>query len=213
MVAALLIYTVKLLPFDGLLDKSHVPAFVKRLRSRGYSVRYYGCGEYGEHTHRPHYHLIMYGLEPRLVEPRHDCRKDWLCKLWGLGHVDSGSVTKDSIQYVAGYTFKHYDDYKRGWCFRVPPYSIMSRMPGIGKERFLQLCDSVEMRLDLPNRPRTIRIGGRFWPLDSLLTVAYGETVFHGERLQSPDLPIVYNNDAAVQRLASWSSRRKLRVL
>lgn len=33
--------------------------FMKRLRKRGVDVRYLMCGEYGERTHRPHYHAIL----------------------------------------------------------------------------------------------------------------------------------------------------------
>lgn len=208
-----LTYRPECLPDRGLLDKTHVPGFLKRLRARGYKVRYYGCGEYGLLTHRPHYHLILYGFSPRLCEPGHRCEDDWLCTCWGFGHVDAGDVNKDSIQYVAGYTLKSFDDNRRGWCFVVPPYSIMSRRPGIGRDAFLRLCESAELRHDLPANVKSIRIGGQFWPLAPLLSEAYGDHVFHGSHPQMPKVEVSYNRFAAKQRLGSWLSRRSPRVL
>ena len=45
------------------LSKRDVQLFLKRLRKlTGQQFRYYLCGEYGSTTHRPHYHLIVFGL-------------------------------------------------------------------------------------------------------------------------------------------------------
>lgn len=46
------------------LVKSHVQDFLKKLRNRGEVFRYIGAGEYGETSHRPHYHLILFGYRP-----------------------------------------------------------------------------------------------------------------------------------------------------
>lgn len=43
--------------------------FMKRLRKRGIKCRYLMCGEYGEHTHRPHYHAVLYGYSPSRPRP------------------------------------------------------------------------------------------------------------------------------------------------
>ena len=46
------------------LRKRDIQLFFKRLRKQtGQNFRYYACGEYGENTHRPHYHFIVFGLE------------------------------------------------------------------------------------------------------------------------------------------------------
>lgn len=46
------------------LCRRDVQLFLKRLRKRfGSGIRYFGCGEYGPETLRPHYHLILFGLK------------------------------------------------------------------------------------------------------------------------------------------------------
>lgn len=126
----------------GSLSVSDLQGFYKRMRSSGLKFRYFGCGEYGTHTHRPHYHLILYG-----VGVRDDCWIDrsycqrsrgYFCKnkFWPFGHCFIGSVTPQSIAYCCKYTLKAvkgklasevYDEkgLKR-------PFCSMSRRPGIG---------------------------------------------------------------------------------
>ena len=47
------------------LDRKHLGGFVKRLRDRlarsepGRTIRFFGCGEYGTRTKRPHYHALL----------------------------------------------------------------------------------------------------------------------------------------------------------
>ena len=50
------------MPFDFSIDVAYVQKFIKRVRKR-YKVRYYHVAEYGEITHRPHHHLILYGVD------------------------------------------------------------------------------------------------------------------------------------------------------
>lgn len=47
------------------LRKRDLQLFFKRLRKRfpGTTIRYFGCGEYGPDTFRPHYHLIIFGID------------------------------------------------------------------------------------------------------------------------------------------------------
>ena len=114
------------------LAKEHVQKFLKRLRNvpRDYgfapfNLRYFCCGEYGSKTHRPHYHLVLFGVDMMLPEwmpyltgynqgkPRFASRV--LESLWPYGFNVVGSVTKESIRYVAKYaakTFEKNDPYK-----------------------------------------------------------------------------------------------------
>lgn len=59
------------LPKNGSLVKSHLSSFLEIMRhycSRCSSAfRYFGCGEYGEKYHRPHYHLSLFGLAPSVL--------------------------------------------------------------------------------------------------------------------------------------------------
>ncbi len=63
---------------------------------------FFACGEYGETTHRPHYHAILYGLSERDAQLVEDT--------WGKGITKTVEVTPAAIAYVAGYTSK-----KIGW--------------------------------------------------------------------------------------------------
>lgn len=47
------------------LSKYDIQCFIKRLRERiaPDKIKYYLCGEYGDHTYRPHYHIIILGYD------------------------------------------------------------------------------------------------------------------------------------------------------
>lgn len=128
------------------LEEDAISAFMKRLRKNtGQKLRYYGCGEYGTQTMRPHYHVLIFGLSLEdTVYWRRDkrgyniFRSATLEKAWPFGNVECGAVTWDSCCYVARYVQKKvgndpalYD--KLGL---VPEYIRMSRRPGIGAQYF-----------------------------------------------------------------------------
>ena len=63
-----LTYDENHIPSNYQLVREHLDRFIKELRNYfynnfGYSgIRYYCCGEYGSHTGRPHYHLVLFNL-------------------------------------------------------------------------------------------------------------------------------------------------------
>lgn len=62
------------------LDPDDVTKFIKRLRKRalkyyGVKIRYHYVGEYGDKSGRPHYHLIIYGLNP--IQAEYECLRAW----------------------------------------------------------------------------------------------------------------------------------------
>lgn len=102
------------------LCKRDLQLWFKRIRKTGVKIRYYAVGEYGSTTYRPHYHVILFG---NITD---DCIRD----SWPLGSVHIGTVTQASIMYCLGYLVNakaplmvHH---------RVPPFSLMSRRPGLG---------------------------------------------------------------------------------
>lgn len=128
------------------LFKKHYQDFFKRLRKAypNSDVRYVLCGEYGEHTDRPHYHGIIFGYKPSdlTVVSRNahgQClyMSEELNKLWRQGNCIIGEVTKDSANYVARYvTKKLYADLgKENYqnIGRIPPFIVTSKRPAIGK--------------------------------------------------------------------------------
>lgn len=141
------------LPADGSIRVRDIQLFIKRLRKHlGHGrVRYFACGEYGDDNLRPHYHAILYGFDfedryPwRKSQSGHVCyRSPTLERLWPFGHCEIGTVTRESLGYVARYVLKKVtgqpaaDHYKRvnqvtGEIHQVQPEFItMSTRPGIG---------------------------------------------------------------------------------
>lgn len=117
-------------PSQSVIDKKHLQDFFKRLRKH-YSFRYFACGEYGDATHRPHYHVIFFGQD--FLGGSYPLSDDLysnkiLEMIWKHGLVAIGRVTFDSICYVAGYVMKKMADSTDEDLFR-----LMSRKPGIGK--------------------------------------------------------------------------------
>ena len=89
--------------------------FMKRLRKEyeGTKVRYYMCGEYGSESFRPHYHIILFGIDftdrvfyKRTKQGFYLFNSPCLSKLWNNGHAVIGDVDWDSCAYVARYTAK-----------------------------------------------------------------------------------------------------------
>lgn len=122
-------------------------------------IRFFGCGEYGDLSMRPHLHLIMFNfpipdLVPDFIYYDEDGRKivtqhvsngyiymfsEILSKIWNKGNILVGKAEWQSMAYVSRYVMKKqkgedsavYD--KLGI---VPEFVRMSRMPGIGEKYF-----------------------------------------------------------------------------
>ena len=120
-----------------------VQKFIKRLRfmydkvvpcSEKCSLTYWCCGEYGKNTARPHYHLIIFGLDKKYYY--------LIKKCWQLGFIYIGyNMSSKCISYVSKYVQKQ-GSIKRlssligsdAWCEAhgvTPPFRHMSL--GLGK--------------------------------------------------------------------------------
>lgn len=130
-----LTYNDNSLPTYGLCKKD-IQNFLKRLRKRiDKKIRYYCCGEYGEKTKRPHYHLIIFNWFPE------DAKffkygnfgegmlftSKLLSELWPFGYSLVGECSYQSCGYVARYCQKKL--YIEG---KYKSFSMMSLKPGIG---------------------------------------------------------------------------------
>jgi len=113
-----LTYSDENLPAVGSLVPDHLQLFMKRLRdfstrSRGRSLRFYACGEYGDQFGRPHYHGLLFDFDfsdkyfwKTTEGGQRLYRSPRLEKLWPLGDSYIGAVTFDSAAYVARYCVK-----------------------------------------------------------------------------------------------------------
>lgn len=116
-----LTYNDKYLPINGSLNYDHWTKFMKRLRFKyaDKKFRFYMGPEYGEKSHRPHYHALLFGLtfeNKELISIRNghrlyrspDLDSVWSCPKTGesYGYASFGSVTFESAAYVARYMMK-----------------------------------------------------------------------------------------------------------
>ena len=136
-----LTYSDNYLPENKSLKKEDLQKFMKRLRKSleptGRKIRYFACGEYGDQTERPHYHLILFGLGLS-NEDRTYIMDAWPYCDWSNSHIRNksfGLVEPDSIRYVAQYIDKKFTGDKANAEYtekgRQPCFRCLSL--GIGK--------------------------------------------------------------------------------
>lgn len=129
------------------LNYDEVQKFFKRLRKNtGLQFRYICCGEYGEHTYRPHYHVLLYGLdfkEDRFFwkfgkrgDPYYISR--FLDKQWKQGQCCIGDVNFLTCAYVGRYVTKKLkgEQGRIEYEHKVAPFIHASNKPGIGATWF-----------------------------------------------------------------------------
>lgn len=129
------------------LCKRDLQLFFKRLRKAIYptKVRYFACGEYGDTTNRPHYHVILFGYDFSDSRVVHQVtpsgilwRSDKLNEIWGNGHCVIANVTFDTCAYTARYILKKTtgEAAKERYEGIEPEFTAMSRRPGIAYQWF-----------------------------------------------------------------------------
>lgn len=170
-----LTYSPEHLPPGGTLVKQHFVDFMKRLRARfAYGIRdpetgqiiyqreegirVFYCGEYGGKTQRPHYHAVLFNVDfPDKKHHRNSStkdaegnpypifRSDLLKELWPFGFSEIGTVTFESVGYIARYCLKKKVGFRQPVEIGADPitgeliekqaeFHDMSRRPGIGRE-------------------------------------------------------------------------------
>lgn len=129
------------------LCKRDVQLWMKRLRKlfSGTQIRYFLAGEYGDQTHRPHYHAILFGLSiddliplkirntNELGQSAYECSV--LNDTWSLGFSSAAPTSYQTFSYVSRYCLKkqRLADYTRDDLqLFEPEFSLMSRKPGLG---------------------------------------------------------------------------------
>lgn len=157
-----LTYSDAALPRDQSVCPRTVSNFIKRLRKNtGLKIRYFACGEYGDLTFRPHYHIALFGypncrrgVTSHFRDGRSCCyvcqevQDAWRIKKWkpiggakahgpymdmSLGHVHLGFLEKKSAAYIAAYTTKKMTSAEDERLEgRHPEFARMSRRPGLG---------------------------------------------------------------------------------
>jgi len=141
-------------PLDYSLRLRDLQLFFKRLRKElePRTIRFFACGEYGDHFYRPHYHAIVFNYDPpnKQLHSINNQKKHYtsqqLTDAWQLGLATTSDVTHASCAYVARYVTKKLksgDDYGAQHYYRLSPidgqmhsvrpeFATMSTKPGIG---------------------------------------------------------------------------------
>lgn len=140
-----LTYDDEHLPKDGSLNPKHMQQFLKDVRRalEPQRIRFFGVGEYGEQSWRPHYHLAMFNMRScsrgfsswRTRGSVTSCCSicDLVRKVWNRGNVFLGTLEPQSAGYVAGYVTKKLTDPNHPALEgRQPEFSRQSLRPGIG---------------------------------------------------------------------------------
>jgi hypothetical protein len=108
------------------LVKADLQKFFKRLRKlTKEKISYYAVGEYGTDGQRPHYHIILFNANPKIVE------NAWSINDVSIGNIHFGDVGQASV----GYTLKYISKEKKIPMFqgddRQKEFALMSK--GLGK--------------------------------------------------------------------------------
>lgn len=127
------------------LYKRDLQLFFKRLRKHfDKDIRYYASGEYGENTHRPHYHAIIFGLGLEDFDLKLHCMNELkqpvyesklLERIWSNGYVTICEVSWQTCAYVARYVMKKVYAGDQAIIENLgieKEFAVMSRRPGIG---------------------------------------------------------------------------------
>ena len=219
-------------PVDRSISKRELQLFIKRIRkdlttppagsveggpgaaapeSHARKIKYFACGEYGEKTERPHYHLIVFGLNDVTLVRQN----------WPFGFVMLGGVTFDSARYVTGYIQKKItgkaasNEYQN----RQPPFQLQSA--GIGRRW-------AEENHEYLGRNETVTIKGKQYPVPryyrKVLDLDYQERLqehfeeheyavrdFFAERAITPYERSDYRRSQAKQRELTLIAQNKMK--
>lgn len=153
------------LPENGSVSKEFFASWIKKFREKiryhtaikiprpgkkpelvgGITIRFFGCGEYGDKRGRPHYHLIVFGFRPDDLKFLRLTRNgdtlytsEFIADSWPYGFHTVGEVTFESCAYVARYVTKKYmGKAKQSHYGQLEPeFTHMSRRNGIGYDWF-----------------------------------------------------------------------------
>lgn len=138
------------------LCKRDFQLFMKRLRKNykhDNKLRFFMCGEYGTHTLRPHYHVIIFGLKlddlqfyKKSSQNFNYYNSEFLQKCWKKGYVVITDVSWETCAYTARYVMKKANGQDKDF-FELhnmePEFVLMSRKPGIARNYFDEHKDDI----------------------------------------------------------------------
>lgn len=181
-------------PLNGSVYKSHLSSTIHRLRERcreeDKGLRFFGVGEYGDISGRPHYHAALFGVgsqDRSLIEAAwHSLRDPGGGE---AGFVHCGDLNSSSASYVSGYVTKKLVAGDKRLGNRGPEFAVMSRRPGIGMvwvQALVEGLNTSEGALYMARYkdvPVAFKIDGKLMPLGVLIR-RYLRVFFFGDPCQ-----------------------------
>lgn len=145
------------------LVPDHLKKFCKDLRRyceyhfNHTGIRFYGAGEYGSTSLRPHYHICLFNLPDDLIRQNIYYKKSFngdlyfnnpiLEQIWDRGYAVAADLCYKSAAYVARYTVKKISGKAAADHYAIlgiePEFARMSRRPGIGRDFFEKHKDEI----------------------------------------------------------------------
>lgn len=123
--------------------KKDIYNFIKTLRNKNISLRYFGCCERGDQTNRYHMHLILFGFCPddmkfhsKSKSGIHIYTSKIIDDAWNKGICTVQEFSPFAASYVAGYCLKKIMDCDNSFHFQ-------STRPGIGAGYFLRNIENI----------------------------------------------------------------------
>lgn len=218
---ATLTYSDEKLPDGGSLNPEHLTKFIKRLRkATDAKLRYYGVGEYGGRTGRPHYHLALFSYQSCHFgitrKGRASCcpQCDLVARVWGYGNIELGTLEEKSAAYIGGYVSKKYTapQTDNG---RHPQFTRMSLRPGIGTGAMDELASvllGIEEQRTLIDVPITLRHGTHEWPLGRFLRRKL-RTYIGRAANAPPEVLELQKEELQTLRETAWTDQKNLTSL
>lgn len=120
-------------------SKKYFQNFIKRLRKHytGTRITYYHVGEYGEKTHRPHHHALLFGIdfsEDRIQMPKSKSGhtqyfSKTLSEIWACGLVSVEDINPNNIIYISQYSLKKFKNNEENPKYKpIQSFSNRSKM-------------------------------------------------------------------------------------
>lgn len=129
-----------------------LPRTMQKRNYKRSKIRFYMCGEYGDESMRPHYHVCVFGARfpdayfQKKVGSNAYFSSPTLSKLWPYGFPLFSDVTPKSAAYVAGYVDKKLERSQEQFkeAGLMPEYVRMSN--GLGLDYFNLFSDQLYRR-------------------------------------------------------------------
>lgn len=150
-----LTYDDKNLPSDSSLNPDHVIVFIRELR-RMYKFSYYFCGEYGDKTSRPHYHMALFGQDfsEKYIRTSKSGGLLYTSKvlndIWKKGEVIVNELSPQSAGYIAGYVSKKLKGEQKGYA--TADFEIIERILKDSHDRWTRGAKTEKQHLEFMDK-------------------------------------------------------------